>query len=610
MKRTEWLVITLWVLVVTWLVYITTGRPGLGIDDAQIFLTYAQNLARGDGLIYSPGVPPAEGYTSSLWMVICALMFWLHANEIGVLAVSLLLLVISQILAFGIIDRLLPDSRALKAKLIYAALITASPAYLSWTTITLMDTGIWSTLIVAMAFVLLLPPATTSGWVLAALPFALAPLARPEAMAVVPAMLLLMGIKLRGQGRSTAPVWWLLASTLTTTLALTIFRLEYFGYPLPNTYYAKVASSTWYNLKIGIPYVGRFVLGGNIALIAAIVCVPFGWRLLTRAFRASQMRSPLELTNGLDDACQVLAAIDLLLLVLPIPVGGDHFKLSRLHQPGWPLLCLLLTFSVARILSAPRFQHTGSVAAGTRRTWLAPAGVVCLAALLSLSSYKDSWLGFAEKGSPLAPEFSAGADGERIGAVLDGLFADVRRTARPTIGVVAAGGIARTYRGPIIDLMGLNNTYIAHFPGDRIGVKDHAAFEKAAFYNLAVDMLLSSPEYSWDDVGLKHIFYDPKFTAEWRFGVVYVKNQPARRYESFCSKKFVASLNGNRELGFYDTMVFNKAEDRWEKVQIAVGKSSNEGQFGTQVGRQPGDNLQAARDTLRLRDDKPGRQGA
>lgn len=572
-KRTELLLVILWLFAGVWLVYLATGKPALGIDDAQIFFTYAQNLSGGEGLIYSRGIAPAEGYTSSLWMAICSLMFWVHANETGVLVVSFVLLLATQLLAFRIIDRVCPPPRTLAVKLLYVLLVSVSPAYLSWTTITLMDTGIWSTLVVAMACVLIVPPLTASGWLVAGLPFVLAPLARPEAVAVAPAMLALLWIKLRGQRLGTAPAWWILVAFIASTLALTAFRLAYFGYPLPNTYYAKVSGSTLYNLRIGTGYLAKFVFGSNIALIAALACVPFGWRLLARAVRALRTRSGLALSNGLDDSCQILAAICLLMLVLPVDVGGDHFSLSRFYQPAWPLFCLLLAFAAVRFISSPRRQRAQTAAAGG---WRVPVALVCVVALLSLSSYRDSWLNFARHGSPLTDEFMIGVRGERMGDVLDEVFAD-GRGARPIIGVVAAGGIARTYRGPIVDLMGLNNAYIAHFPGERVGIKDHAAFEKAAFFNMPVDMLLTAPDHDYDEVVLKGLFHDPRFTEQWRYGVVYDKQQPKEKYEGFYSKKFLASLDGGRVLGFYETMVFSRTDGQWERVKMASGQAVRRG---------------------------------
>jgi energy-coupling factor transporter transmembrane protein EcfT len=46
----------------------------------------------------------------------------------------------------------------------------------------------------------------------------------------------------------------LFLSIVVTMSGLTVFRLSYFGYPLPNTYYAKVSPSLFYNFSRGIPY--------------------------------------------------------------------------------------------------------------------------------------------------------------------------------------------------------------------------------------------------------------------------------------------------------------------------------------------------------------------
>ena len=61
---------------------------------------------------------------------------------------------------------------------------------------------------------------------------------------------------------------------------------------------------------------------------------------------------------------------------------------------------------------------------------------------------------------------------------------------KPSVGVVAVGGFALNYQGETIDLMGLNNTIMGHSPGNRVGVKNHAAFNKDIFYQLDADLLL------------------------------------------------------------------------------------------------------------------------
>ena len=42
-------------------------------DDAMISMTYARNLAAGNGLVWMAGEPAVEGYTNFLWTVVMAL---------------------------------------------------------------------------------------------------------------------------------------------------------------------------------------------------------------------------------------------------------------------------------------------------------------------------------------------------------------------------------------------------------------------------------------------------------------------------------------------------------------------------------------------------------
>ena len=57
--------IALWVL-----------RTGHLHEDAYILFTYVENLARGKGIVYYAGGPPAEGATDFLWLMILGALRW------------------------------------------------------------------------------------------------------------------------------------------------------------------------------------------------------------------------------------------------------------------------------------------------------------------------------------------------------------------------------------------------------------------------------------------------------------------------------------------------------------------------------------------------------
>jgi hypothetical protein len=64
------------------LVFYVDGKPFTALfDDAMISMTYARNLANGNGLVWNPGGPRVEGYTNPLWVVFMALFHLLPIPE-------------------------------------------------------------------------------------------------------------------------------------------------------------------------------------------------------------------------------------------------------------------------------------------------------------------------------------------------------------------------------------------------------------------------------------------------------------------------------------------------------------------------------------------------
>src|SRR5699024_4881228 len=64
----------------------------------------------------------------------------------------------------------------------------------------------------------------------------------------------------------------LVLTNLAAAAAITGFRWSYFGYPLPNTFYAKVSHNLLHNLASGMGYIGRFFYDNAFyAIIFALV---------------------------------------------------------------------------------------------------------------------------------------------------------------------------------------------------------------------------------------------------------------------------------------------------------------------------------------------------
>lgn len=555
------LVPILFILAATWMIYRLYGSPQTGVDDANITFSYSENLAAGHGLIYGHNPERVEGFTSMLWTLLCALVFKLGLGERGVLILSVFLLCIVQILFLSIVrsHAAAKGQKSLFYECVYLLLVMSSPSYILWMTMTLMDTCLWGFILACLTFVAVFPPRTPRGRILTFILIVLASMTRPEAMILVPIMIGLVWLRTKSMDgpRPAKLILGMTGAFVVTIAALIIFRLFYFGYPFPNTYYAKVSPSLIYNLTKGKDYLLGFALSGQAAgmfvvavMVIAVLAIGGMIMRLPAGRRAAAIRErPLQ---GHEISALTAAA----LLIIPALTGGDHFQLFRFYQPAYPILCLTmaLLFSKAAVF---RVNIPGT-------SFLARAGQSPAARITALVvgtiwlfgwAHGTSWRSI-RRNRPMAVEFTLVAESLSQGGKLKTLFSTLPKF--PSIGVVMSGAIARIYPGRIVDLMGLNNSFIAHFKGDRKGMKNHAAFEKDAFFLVEPDILLASPpippkkrnRYS---LWLKDIFSDKRFIKNWHFGILSARSHPNQTIEWFFNDRFLQKLSERPEFEFHET---------------------------------------------------------
>jgi hypothetical protein len=480
-----------------WLVYINLGRLSLGIDDAHIFFVYGRNVAVGEGMVYNLGAERVEGYSSVLWMLIVVAAFLFSSNPEASLLVVSLLLVTGAITALWYFVEEKISGRLLG--LLLLAWIFSSPSYVFWMSLPLMDTALWSSLLILGTIVAV--SANSPGRL--ALLVALTLLTRPEGMLWGLVFIGVAGlvVALR-QGREATWIEVRLAVVTYSVVlgGLLLFRVLYFGYPLPNTYYAKMSPDMLYNLRTGIEYLLLFtylspaVWLGIVCLVAAMLLnVPHTLVALNQA------------KTGTDTAQTQFVAISLIALaglLVPVLMGGDHMFLFRFYQPIWPLL-ILPVFGLTKVLDL----NVGPVA----RYGLAAAAIGIF--------FFSPWATWSNQRYRYTTEFEVAVAGEATGAVLNDMFED----DLPSIGVITAGGIALEYEGKVIDVMGLNNVAMAHALGDRRGYKGHAAFNAEVFFEQRPNIFLPEIEtkkaaeikwnekYRWDNQVLKGLLEDQTF---------------------------------------------------------------------------------------------------
>ena len=563
-KRFFGAIAALYICVATGMAWRMLGNPVVGADDANIFFVYARNFIHGHGIVYNVGGEHVEGFSSVLYFLICSIGFVFSSTPEAVLfllnvffAMLTSLCVVNTISEIADHLQLSTDSKFLFV-VAYFLWLFFNPCYFAWNTVSLMDTALYSLLVTAgyalLAHLILAGSHAPQRHArqLGAL-IVLTILVRPEG--IVWAALLFSGFAWIGWRRASSTAENLrqlrlpLTSLLVTPVALTLFRLAYFGYPLPNTYYAKISASWSATLTDGwgyfLSFVGFYGIFLLLPLCATVAWIAYG--VLTQKLR----------TMLFSLAC-LTAAFSLTGLLIPVLEGGDHFNAFRMYQPVYPILFLSMMLPP---LLLP----------GLSRRFLQPSYAFFLILLIVLTRY-DAWSTFEDSNRPGQPiadmrmrmlaEFSIATNERENGARLHQLL----RKDLPTIGFGSAGGIAYGYEGTVFDLMGLNNVRMAHADAIKTGPKGHQSFNKDVFYQLAPDMLMPraapagfpvnlaavqryyTDPGSWDNQIFKGLFNDDRFRSTYTFALLTDMSQPGYVCYGYFSKAYLLRLSTNKDI--------------------------------------------------------------
>lgn len=490
------LIASLTVLIGSGLVWCLLGCPATGIDDADIFFVYARNLAQGHGLVYNIGGEHVEGFTSLLWTLICACMFRVTDHvEIPLYLFNLLIGAATVWVCF----------RRVKNLGLFLILLISVPAWFAWCQVTLMDTGLWCRLLTLAVLAVV-----DRRRILFALLLPLLVITRPESMLWGAWLIIMMSLataKSEGWGSGLRKAAFPAGVFAVALLSLIAFRVHYFGYPVPNTYYAKVSPSFFLNLWNGTGYLFKYLYTNPVVLMAVAT---WGW-ILVRGLRNWRA--------GLDE--HMLIALCLLPGIgIPVLVGGDHFGGSRFYQPIWPLLCLLAAAEWPVI-----FERMSPVKARIALLSL----VLCGWGLFPLTTW-------------MKHEFRISREGRETGAALEAMFHDL--DALPKVATITAGGSKYSYSGTVYDLMGLNATEMAHAPGPHTGYKNHTAFDRDVFYAWHPDIMLCGEDAEFDAYVLKGLL------DEERFNQMYAKlalQRHGSEVQAYYSHEFLKQVHQSRQ---------------------------------------------------------------
>lgn len=457
------LLITLAGATIAW--FLATGLPPIGIDDAAITRSYADNLARGLGYVYNAGGERVEGSTAFLWVAILTAVYkTTAAPEVPTLVLcgAMAVLAVFATLRYARFAAERLDIREDFAIACLTVFLLANPGYFFWSVWSMMELVLWSMTMLWLLYGLTMQaearsPKRGAGLIVFVAAMAL-PLVRPEGIAVTLGLLALAVLLAPPIWKSVVPA---MVGAVASFVAVTAFRLWYFGQPFPNTFYAKVSSDRLQDLTDGLKYLAGFVQSMPLAEVFVGLWIAAAvWALLGLGSRRAGAAA---LILGGASVAGMLAVYAVL--------GGDHFVLWRFYQPIAPILPVAAALGLAwaaGLLAAP----------GTRRAVLWLPTLVGLGAVTLVG-----WLHYYQSRFDILKEFVLVERGIEFGTYLNGL------EPRPSVGTGPAGGIALAYEGPILDLLGLNWTEMAHANPVKVGMRNHASFDKGVFWSHQPEVL-------------------------------------------------------------------------------------------------------------------------
>jgi len=215
-------------------------------DDAMIAMRYAKNLADGFGLRWNPGEPPVEGYTNLLWTLYMAVI---HLLPIAMSKTSLVVMLSGAgiLLANLVLVKKITEVVAGKNSCapLLAVFLTAFYYPLIYWTLRGMEVGLLCLLIngaVLYAF-RLYDRYALSDVVGLTMIFVAALLTRPDSVVPIAVVCIFLLYVIWRSGFKL-PYLIIPVGVVAVICGLTLFRIKYYGDPVPNTYYLKVAGVT------------------------------------------------------------------------------------------------------------------------------------------------------------------------------------------------------------------------------------------------------------------------------------------------------------------------------------------------------------------------------
>ncbi|MFC2133773.1 tetratricopeptide repeat protein [Bacteroidota bacterium] len=525
-------------------------------DDAFITFRYVDNFIHGNSLVFNIG-EYVEGFTSILWVLILStlalLRFELTAtSQYLSIGCGVLILFITYKISQLLIKPVESDVNELNDKngffdstiksifsLLPSVLLTFTGALIYWSV-----SGMEATFYIFLNLTAVYLYVKAAAGKKLSFPFAvfmlLATLVRPEG-ALMFALILLhyigtIFISMAERDIKKTIKYFFTKHNIQSILIvvipniiLLIFRLLYYGYPLPNTFYAKTGISAEY-LSAGINYfldfINSYLLWGFVLIIPLMFHKWIAKNILTLFY--------------------LLTVANIFYIVL---IGGDVLPLFRFFLPILPLIYILFAVSLYKlytIISESRFKKYSK------------AAVILLILSAGILTYFNHSNNYSEikRLSHLENELVSKMSGS-------GTWLAKQQQIMEKNLVVAAttiGALSYFSKVTVIDMLGLTDEEIAHNPEYIDEISGAHAGWKERKYN--VDYILGrEPDFILFSTGIKPSAYAERalFIKEDfinNYYPYYFKIWPGQNYVETIYKRRPVELRSNAS--FSDNPNYNE----------------------------------------------------
>ncbi|TSA26567.1 MAG: tetratricopeptide repeat protein [Ignavibacteriales bacterium] len=484
-------------------------------DDAYTSLRYVKNILDGKGLVFNEG-ERVEGYTNFLWIMILSGIEFLKRNfhlafdlentaQLLSIIFSICVLILTYILS-KLINRK-SESESSLARIIYelknllpVSLLAFSTPMVYWG-VSAMETTLFVSLIL-LSIILYLSGNDGKPNIAFVIVSVLNSLLRPEGLIFFVLIIFhkILFNYIDGREREGEKSLSIIFDKITRKEILfflvplatyIIFRWVYYGYPLPNTFYAKTEFTLQFlhrGIKYFYDFAHSYLLYGFVLILPVVL---FKNKITIKNFT-------------------LLFGLNISWTVIVILIGGDVLPIHRFFLPIMPIIMVLFVKAVVEIIKKI-FSR--------KKIILQPVLIfvfvlISLLGYLNYSKQKNEIMNKRSYEAGLVNKMKIYAEWVKGKSDYKGRKISV---ALSTIGAFSYFSDAK-----IIDLVGLTDEYIAHNPKEVYGINDELpVLWKERHYNSEY-VLSQKPDYIIFPAGAK-----PSAFAEC---AVFVQNEFQKNY--------------------------------------------------------------------------------